>query len=420
MTETKSFQRKWGRSWLQKRLPTWLIAVALRILASRLCLDALSRRPELVVPQNSYRRLLDGIKLYRNGISPYDGDLFYYQPTVLYVFEKIIDFPVVVYCLFIVADILCSEFLSLAASSYLDLLPKHPEKDNQNLEIHRIPDLVCKCYLLNPISICSCTILSFSVVTNAVMAVFIFAFTKGHLVLMSVLLGLLAHLSLYPAILIGAVCTRFTSNNQRLIAVLTAFLSFIIFQAAGAYMIDYEFHIDATYGFLLRCRDVTPNIGIFWYFFMEVFEQFYEFFVWVFQLNIVIYVVPLSLTLRKNPLFLLETLLLLISAFSPYPTLAEGTVYLSFLPVFHELKKHMRWTLVVGITLATCVVLTPVMWQMWIVTGSGNANFYFAVTLCYCLAQASLLTDLVGAFLRKQLQDDNPEKDYSKCVYVFR
>jgi phosphatidylinositol glycan class U len=49
----------------------------------------------------------------------------------------------------------------------------------------------------------------------------------------------------------------------------------------------------------------------------------------------------------------------------------------------------IRHGLVIGCTLVVCVALAPVMWQMWIVFGSGNANFYFAVTLAYCVAQVN-------------------------------
>lgn len=48
----------------------------------------------------------------------------------------------------------------------------------------------------------------------------------------------------------------------------------------------------------LDVRDLTPNVGIFWYFFIEVFDHFRPFFLWVFQINILVYLVPLSLTLR--------------------------------------------------------------------------------------------------------------------------
>lgn len=57
----------------------------------------------------------------------------------------------------------------------------------------------------------------------------------------------------------------------------------------------------------------------------------------------------------------------------------------------HLFPADFRWGLVIGAALATAIFLTPVMWQMWVVSGSGNANFYFAATLTYSVAQVMIL-----------------------------
>ena len=54
-----------------------MLAAVLRILAWLFCGDFLSRRRELVVPQNSFRRLADGVYMRSVGISPYDGDMLH-------------------------------------------------------------------------------------------------------------------------------------------------------------------------------------------------------------------------------------------------------------------------------------------------------------------------------------------------------
>lgn len=45
------------------------------MLAYVFCVDFLEKRPELNVPQNSFRRLVDGVHMAGDGISPYDGDM---------------------------------------------------------------------------------------------------------------------------------------------------------------------------------------------------------------------------------------------------------------------------------------------------------------------------------------------------------
>ena len=50
--------------------------------------------------------------------------------------------------------------------------------------------------------------------------------------------------------------------------------------------------------FSLQVSDLTPNMGLFWYFFTEMFEHFRMFFLWVFQLNAFFYCIPMTIKLR--------------------------------------------------------------------------------------------------------------------------
>ena len=44
--------------------------------------------------------------------------------------------------------------------------------------------------------------------------------------------------------------------------------------------------------------------------------------------------------------------------------------------------------IVIGVFLVT-TILAPCMWYLWIYAGSGNANFFYAITLVYNAAQVS-------------------------------
>lgn len=48
----------------------------------------------------------------------------------------------------------------------------------------------------------------------------------------------------------------------------------------------------------LAVSDLTPNLGLFWYFFIEMFDQFRPFFLIVFQIHVFIFAVPISIKLR--------------------------------------------------------------------------------------------------------------------------
>lgn len=49
----------------------------------------------------------------------------------------------------------------------------------------------------------------------------------------------------------------------------------------------------------LTIPDLTPTIGLGWYFFIEMFDHFRSFFVGVFQLHILSYLAPLTYAFRS-------------------------------------------------------------------------------------------------------------------------
>ena len=59
------------------------------------------------------------------------------------------------------------------------------------------------------------------------------------------------------------------------------------------------------YGFILYAPDLTPNIGLFWYYFTEVFKELRVFFTFFFQYHFLIYWIPLSIKFRYLSLLLL-------------------------------------------------------------------------------------------------------------------
>lgn len=110
---------------------------------------------------------------------------------------------------------------------------------------------------------------------------------------------------------------------------------------------SWEF-ISSTYGVQLLLPDLTPNVGLWWYFFIEMFDSFREFFLGVFWLHMASYVGGLSFRLRKQPLFVVVSLLGIFAVFQPYPSIADVTLYLGLLPLYrhvfprksHDARQH--------------------------------------------------------------------------------
>jgi phosphatidylinositol glycan class U len=53
--------------------------------------------------------------------------------------------------------------------------------------------------------------------------------------------------------------------------------------------------------------------------------------------------------------------------------------------------------------------LGPAFYHLWIYAGSGNANFFYAITLVWSLGLSIILGDSLYAALRDELDVERPE-----------
>lgn len=98
--------------------------------------------------------------------------------------------------------------------------------------------------------------------------------------------------------------------------------------------------------FRLNHRDLKPNIGLFWYFFTEMFEHFRTLFLFSFQLNAtVLYLVPLTIKLYKRPIFLATILIALTAIFRSYPCVGDIAFYMALFPLWKRsaMRKSIKW-----------------------------------------------------------------------------
>ena len=86
------------------------------------------------------------------------------------------------------------------------------------------------------------------------------------------------------------------------IVVITIFSIFlgIIYYLSYLWMENSWTFLESTVGFILAVPELTPNMGLFWYFFTEMFEHFRVFFVCTFQINCFVYVYPLAARLKDQ------------------------------------------------------------------------------------------------------------------------
>lgn len=70
---------------------------------------------------------------------------------------------------------------------------------------------------------------------------------------------------------------------------------------------------------------------------------------------------------------------------------------------------------IISASFVTCSIIAPIMWYLWIVIGTGNANFYFGITLAFNAGQIFLFTNSLFAFAKRQFYlDQGTMKDENK------
>lgn len=132
-----------------------------------------------------------------------------------------------------------------------------------------------------------------------------------------------------------------------------------------------------------------------------MFDHFRNFFIFVCQYHVFIYVIPLTMRFKKFPVAVLWGQIAIVCAFKAYPAAGDVALYVGLLPLIFHLLSEMSYTVILVVVWTYVLVLLPVMWRMWVWTGTGNANFYYALNLVIALAQAMLIVDVMSSVLKR-------------------
>ncbi|KAI4196778.1 MAG: hypothetical protein LQ350_006348 [Teloschistes chrysophthalmus] len=388
--------------------------------------DLLTGRAEISTPVTSFKRLQEGLFLYTHNVSPYDGGVFYQAspsaPLFLPLFALIPSqlFSLVTALLYILADLLCAQSVIQIAESGVassSRLFKSPRKD-----IRWDSVAVGAAYLFNPFTIATCLARPTSVFSNCAI-LYAIASAVNHRPAKSMLtFAFAAYLSLYPALLLPPVILlchdesmvgeqpkrSITASASRLSSLFIGSLSWFMIMSYLLTGQSWEF-LQSTYGVHLLLPDLTPNVGLWWYFFIEMFDSFRHFFLGVFWLHLLGYVGGLCIRLRKQPLFVVTTLVGLFAIFQPYPSISDASLYFAFLPLYSHIFPLMRYAFLAVATILYATLLGPAFYYLWIYAGSGNANFFYAITLVWSLGLSIVVGECLFAVLRDEWELERPE-----------
>ncbi|KIY70616.1 PIG-U-domain-containing protein [Cylindrobasidium torrendii FP15055 ss-10] len=386
-------------------------AVAVGLVASRLLLatatsatDYLIHDHQLSSPLTSFRNLQEGIYLFNHGINPYSGGVFRHSPLYLSLFATVLPSSKTF------ASILWTFCDVVGAWALVKIWHAR-----QNVSSTPRDGLIAASYLLNPYLVLPSLALSTSSLENTLTLLSVMFAAQGRASAALLLMAVQFHLSLSTLILIPpllmllistpasslALPKPFTGSTNRLPALIIEFTAYALGLTAASTLVCNGFSwVPQTWGATLTLPDLTPNPGLWWYFFTEMFDHFRDFFLMVFSVHLLIYVAPVCVKFQYDPLFATFVLAGVLGIFKAYPTLSDPGLFISMISLFPEIYPHLRHPLVTALLHLHAALLLPLFHQLWLMQGTGNANFFYASTLVFACGNGAALIDCVRAGLR--------------------
>ncbi|GLB37782.1 putative cell division cycle protein 91 [Lyophyllum shimeji] len=391
--------------------------VAARLLLSLTSLpDVLKDNHLLSSALTSYSNLQEGIYLFQNGVDPYSGGSFRHSPIFLSLFTTLL--PVTGAG----SSILWTLCDAVGAWALINIW-----RARQRVSSSQRDPLIAAMYLLNPYVCLPSLARSTSSFENTLMLLSLMFASQGRVSASLLSLAFLVHLSLSSILiltplllllLIDPVSRLASPKSLRTLGVdfrlllpnLGVFLlCFCTFAVAATLVSGGWAWIPQTWGANLTLPDLTPNTGLWWYFFTEMFDHFRPFFLMVFSVHLLIYIAPICIKFQYDPLYAAFLLIGILGTFKAYPTLSDPGLFLSMIAIFPEVYPHLRHPIVTGLLHLHAALLMPLFNQLWLNQGTGNANFYYASTLVFACSNGAALIDCMWAGLRIAIGEEKEE-----------
>lgn len=361
--------------------------------------STLDQSVQFSTPVTSFRSFQEGIFLLRHHLGLYDGGVVHLPPLLLQLM-RFVGSSRMLHTIFIIVDCVIVWLLFQIESSL-----------NGTSRCAWI-------FGVNPLTVLSCVSGSTVAFTylSLIASIYFIVVTKNSLV-SAAMMTITGYLDPCMSVLILPIL-NFIEGPHRFTKSLIYLMASAI---TGIYLyIASPFPLDIVYGTRLTFASVSPNMGLWWYFFIEMFEEFIPFFKAVFNLFSMGMIVPITLRFHDktyvHPLHCWIVCLGWMILTKPYPTLGEVGIFLSMIPLFDmqgvSILKYMKYPMFTALLFMHGVLLSPIFYHLWIDLGSGNSNFFYAISLVYGLALGLLITDIMWGVIR--LEHDQGKPNYSR------
>ncbi|CAH6720554.1 GPI transamidase component Gab1p [[Candida] jaroonii] len=393
--------------------------------------DSLDSLVELSTPINSFGSLKESFFYLSNGINPYNGGINHHSPLLVsffYNFQQLLGnnmFTIFTNFLYALVDAL----ISLRLVKINNWYHKY-NSERRGEKLYKISDdLIVSFYLFNPLMILSTLSHSTLIFSLFFTIESVYQIINGNLPRSMISLSISSYLSLTPIYLIFPIL----AFAHRLIKVDQ--LSQIYFHGSAVFITSIglllffsliltssaEF-IDQCYGTVIRFDKLQPNIGLWWYFFTEMFDFFTPFYLGVFNLFHFIFILPITIRLFEykshktvgDGFLAIFLCYVWLSFTKPYPTIGDLGFSISLMPIFSgTIIPYCKLIHITGIVWLIGLLLSPILYYCWIVLGNGNANFFYSMNLLFGAVHILILIDFLWGKLVSDYCDIHkvPAKD---------
>eukprot|EP00568_Trieres_chinensis_P019000 CAMPEP_0183319020 /NCGR_PEP_ID=MMETSP0160_2-20130417/62327_1 /TAXON_ID=2839 ORGANISM="Odontella Sinensis, Strain Grunow 1884" /NCGR_SAMPLE_ID=MMETSP0160_2 /ASSEMBLY_ACC=CAM_ASM_000250 /LENGTH=537 /DNA_ID=CAMNT_0025485407 /DNA_START=1 /DNA_END=1614 /DNA_ORIENTATION=+ len=152
----------------------------------------------------------------------------------------------------------------------------------------------------------------------------------------------------------------------------------------------------------LSFSDLSPNLGMHWYFFVQMFDRFRKYFAVLFNGIPYIFIAPMTTRLGSYPIPLATSFFILGTLLKPVQTAHDLTISLAMIGMSpRSIIRMSNVSLVCLFALAVPFLLFVMDYWLWLETGSGNANYMYFQCLAYNVFFGIISLDFISATVKR-------------------
>lgn len=395
--------------------------------------ETLDNTVEFSTPISSFKTLREGWYLISKGLPLYykkNGGIINQPPLLIYLLKPLQRKIDVVFCLMdCFMMFLFIQMVSVFNKTRGNFLKTKSQGSDEKAPNSSMEQKIAIWYLLNPLIFLNCISKSTTIFNHVFILMAVLAGMKKSFVLSGLCIAIGGYINVHSLYLIFPLLnfTVFSKNGETAKTptvqvdkshILTLVFSFsatvaLLLYASYTVCSNQWWFLYNVYFVNLSFDKIFPNIGIWWYFFIEIFKFFRPFFKMVFNLFSASFIIPFTIRFHKSQqtLYCFVICLGWLILTKPYPTFGELGFFVQFLCFFDPIKCYFTYSIVSVLIFLHTLILAPIFYYLWISLGSGNSNFFYAITLVYSVGLASVLVDMLWAMLRLEFDNGEPQPE---------